>query len=51
MDPFVLAYYAFICALLGLYAPQMGGRLMRLVIGALVGVGAAVILPWVQSMI
>ncbi|MDJ0821718.1 MAG: hypothetical protein QNJ09_07915 [Paracoccaceae bacterium] len=51
MDPFLLVYYGLICAVLGLVAPQLGNRWLRFGIGALVGVGAVAVLPFVRGMI
>jgi hypothetical protein len=45
MDLVALAFYAVVCALLSLFAPSLGGRLQRLVVGAGVGLVAAAVLP------
>ena len=51
MDPVTLGYYATVCGLLGALAPGLGNFLLRLVIGILVGLGAAAALPAVRGMI
>lgn len=50
MDPVSLVYYAAVCALLGAYAPKLGGGPVRFVIGAVVGVAAAAVLPFVRQL-
>lgn len=40
-----LAFYACVCALLSLAGPRLGAPLMRLGIGAAVGIAAAALLP------
>ena len=49
MDTTTLAFYAIICALLSLASPRLGRPLVRLGIGALVGIAAAALLPWVRA--
>ena len=49
MDPVALVFYAAICAVLSLFAPQLGGRVTRLAVGAGVGVLAAAILPLLRT--
>jgi hypothetical protein len=49
MDPVTLAFYALVCAVLSLFAPRLGGRTARLIVGALVGVLAAALLPLLRS--
>ena len=49
MDPITLAFYALVCGILSLFAPDLGGRGARLAIGALVGVGAATLLPVLKT--
>jgi hypothetical protein len=51
MDPVSLGYYAAICAALGVAAPWMGALPVRLIVGALVGVAAAALLPQVQGLL
>jgi hypothetical protein len=51
MDPISLAYYAAICGVLGVASPWMGSLPVRLIVGALVGIGAAALLPQVQALI
>ena len=51
MDPFVLLYYALICAFLGAAAPRLGNRWVRFGIGALVGIGAVTLLPVVRGVL
>jgi len=49
MDPFVLAFYAVICGALSWAAPNLGGASIRLGVGAVVGIIAAILLPIVRS--
>ncbi|MEM1077918.1 MAG: hypothetical protein AAGI09_05260 [Pseudomonadota bacterium] len=49
MDPVALVFYAAICAVLSLFAPQLGGRVTRLAVGAGVGVLAAAVLPLLRT--
>jgi len=51
MDPVSLAFYALVCALLSLFAPRLGGRAVRLIVGALVGVVAAALLPILRTVL
>ena len=50
MDPISLAFYAVICGLLSLFAPNFGGMFPRLVVGAVVGIAAAAVLPTLKTM-
>lgn len=50
MDSVALIFYAGVCGLLGMVAPNLGGRMTRLMIGAAVGIVAAAILPSVRLM-
>ena len=50
MDPINMVYYAAICAGLSALSPKVPGLPWRLGIGALVGLGAAAVLPLVRSM-
>ena len=50
MDPIALVFYAVVCGLLSLVAPNLGGMLPRLVVGAGVGIVAAMVLPILNSM-
>lgn len=49
MDLLSLAFYALVCAVLSLFAPQLGGRAARLAVGAAVGVAAATLLPVLRT--
>jgi len=49
MDPFVLAFYAVICAGLSWAAPNIGRPAVRLGVGAGIGVLAAALLPTVRA--
>ncbi|MDJ1015838.1 MAG: hypothetical protein QNJ35_04925 [Paracoccaceae bacterium] len=51
MDPIALVFYAVVCGLLSAFAPNFGGRMQRLGIGAAVGVAAAAFLPVLRGMI
>lgn len=50
MDPISLAFYALVCGLLSLFAPNLGGTLPRLAVGAVVGIVAASALPFIKGM-
>ncbi|MCT8159146.1 hypothetical protein [Pseudoruegeria sp. SHC-113] len=45
MDPVALIFYAAVCGLLSLAAPGFKTPAMRLIVGAVVGVAAASLLP------
>jgi hypothetical protein len=49
MDLIVLLFYAVVCGCLSLLAPSFGGAPVRLGIGALVGVIAALALPVIRT--
>jgi hypothetical protein len=49
VDPFVLTFYAVICAGLSWAAPNLGRPAVRLGVGAVVGVLAAALLPTVRA--
>ena len=49
MDPISLGFYAVICGLLSVFAPNLGTPVRRLGIGAAVGIVAAALLPWVKG--
>jgi hypothetical protein len=49
MDPVTITFYAIVCALLGLAGPSLGRPLVRLGIGATVGLGAAALLPGLRA--
>ncbi|MFV2002076.1 MAG: hypothetical protein ACC619_03770 [Paracoccaceae bacterium] len=49
MGPVILTFYAIICAALGWAAPNIGGPLKRLGVGAAVGVVAAAIFPTLRA--
>lgn len=51
MDPIALVFYALVCAILSLFAPQLGGRTARLAVGAVVGIAAASLLPMVRTVL
>jgi hypothetical protein len=51
MDPISITFYAVICGVLSMVAPNLGGTIPRLGIGAVVGVLAAVALPFIRSTI
>ena len=50
MEPISLVFYAVVCGTLSLIAPNFGGALPRMAIGAVVGVIAAICLPFIQGM-
>ncbi|MBT8456729.1 MAG: hypothetical protein HKO95_13875 [Rhodobacteraceae bacterium] len=45
MDPFALVFYAIVCGLLSLAGPRLGAPMIRLGIGAMVGIVAAIAMP------
>ena len=49
MDPVTLIFYALVCGLLGFFAPQLGRAPARFIIGAIVGIAAAAVLPIVRG--
>jgi hypothetical protein len=49
MEPISLTFYAAVCGILGVVAPKLGGFLPRLLIGAFVGIIAAILLPSVRG--
>jgi hypothetical protein len=51
MDPISITFYAVICGVLSMVAPNLGGTIPRLGLGAIVGVIAALILPVIRSTI
>ncbi len=51
MDPVTLAFYATVCGCLSAVSPKMPRLPVRLVIGALVGLAAASVLPLVKDML
>ncbi|MEO1790075.1 MAG: hypothetical protein AAFR34_10250 [Pseudomonadota bacterium] len=50
MDPISVVFYALICGCLSLFAPNLGGYIPRLIVGAVVGIVAAVSLPMLREM-
>lgn len=52
MDLTALVFYAVVCGLLSLLSPAIsGGRLVRVAIGAGVGIVAAVLLPALRGLV
>ena len=51
MDPVTLTYYALVCGVLSLGAPQVRSALPRFAIGIAVGLGAAALLPQLRAML
>lgn len=51
MDPVSLVFYAIVCGILGLAGPSLGTAPIRLGIGAVVGMVAVMVLPWVHAML
>ncbi len=49
MDPVNLLFYAVVCGTLGVASPWLGQPLRRIVIGAVVGVAAAILLPLIKA--
>lgn len=50
MDPISMLFYAIVCGCLGWAGPKLGAPLVRLGIGAGVGVVAATVLPLVRDL-
>ncbi|SOE08459.1 hypothetical protein SAMN05877838_0179 [Hoeflea halophila] len=50
IDATAVAWYAVICGVLSALAPSFGGRLVRVMIGAVVGIVAATVLPVIRGM-
>ncbi len=50
MDIIALGFYACVCGLLSIFAPQLGTIYVRLGVGAAVGAVSAVVLPLVRGM-
>ena len=50
MDPISIVFYAIVCGLLSLFAPNLGGMVPRLATGAVVGIVAAALLPLLRGM-
>ncbi|VAW24130.1 hypothetical protein MNBD_ALPHA11-2457 [hydrothermal vent metagenome] len=51
MDYFTLVYYGIICGVLGVSAPWVEHRAVRFVVGISIGVVAAILLPYLRTMI
>ena len=49
MDPTTLTFYAVVCGTLSAVAPRMPRLPVRLAIGAVVGLVAASLLPWIKG--
>ena len=45
MDPIAMIFYAAVCGCLSVFAPKLGGTAPRLMVGAIVGIVAAAVLP------
>ena len=50
VDATAIAWYAAVCGALSALAPSFGGRIARIVIGGIVGIIAATVLPAIRSM-
>jgi hypothetical protein len=50
IDATAVAWYAIICGALSALAPSFGGRLVRMLIGGVVGIIAATVLPMLRGM-
>jgi hypothetical protein len=49
MDPVTVSYYAAVCGLLSAFTPRQGSYVLRLILGAVVGIVAAGLLPWLRG--
>ena len=50
IDATAIAWYAAVCGVLSALAPNFGGKIVRIVIGGIVGIIAATVLPAIRSM-
>ncbi|MEM7472784.1 MAG: hypothetical protein AAF340_15650 [Pseudomonadota bacterium] len=50
MDIVALGFYACVCGLLSLFAPQLGTIYVRLGVGAAVGATSAFVLPLIRDL-
>ncbi len=50
MEPISLAFYAVVCGILSFFAPNLGGAVPRMAVGAVVGILAATTLPFIRGM-
>lgn len=50
MDPTALIFYAVVCGGLSMFAPKLDSPVKRLIVGALVGIAAALSLPMIRSL-
>lgn len=50
MDPVNLAFYGLVCGTLAAFAPSLGSRVARAVLGVIVGLIAAGLLPMLRGM-
>ena len=50
IDMTAIAWYAAICGALAALAPTLGGASRRIIVGAIIGILAATVLPWFRSM-
>lgn len=50
MEPLSLVFYASVCGLLSVFAPNLPSMPVRLAVGAVVGVVAAALLPVLRGM-
>ncbi|MBO6639896.1 MAG: hypothetical protein JJ920_18800 [Roseitalea sp.] len=48
-DPVTITYYAVVCGGLGAFVASFSDRLQRIIVGALVGIFAAFVLPYVRA--
>jgi hypothetical protein len=51
MDPVTLGYYALVCGALGVTAPRWRTPALRFLVGILVGLVAAALLPQIRQML
>ncbi len=51
MDYFTLVYYGLICGVLGVSAPWLEHRAVRFAVGLSIGVVAAILLPYLKTMV
>ena len=51
MDPVNLAFYGLVCGTLAAFAPSLGSRVTRAVVGVVIGVIASALLPLLKGLL
>ena len=50
MDLTAIVFYGVVCGALGAFAPSLGNRLARMAVGGGIGIGSALLLPFLRNM-